>query len=214
MTAISRVLVTAFAPWGERRVNSSQLAVEELDGTEVEGARVKVVVLPVEPAAAHEGLRAAARSFQPGAVVSFGMHRGQAGLWKVEMLARNRFTRTETGAVEGAPVDEIVSGGPRMLPTGLPAARIHGRLLESRLPVEFSEDAGTFVCNQLFYRSLLDVEAGLLPPVTGFVHVPPPDVPDGLAGAEPANRDALQEGARVIVAAVVSPTPYARDASA
>lgn len=212
--SVSRVLVTAFAPWGDRRVNSSEVAVEDLDGADVEGARVKVVVLPVDPVAALEGLRAAARAFQPDAVVSFGMHRDPDGPWRVEMLAHNRFTRAETGAVKNAPEAPILAGGPRVLPSGLPVARIHGRLLEARLPVEFSEDAGTFVCNQLFYRSMLDVEAGLLPPLTGFVHVPPPEVPEDLDGAEPANRDALQEGARVVVAAVVSPLPYARDASA
>lgn len=211
---IARVLVTAFAPWGDRRVNASELAVKDLDGTDVDGARLHVVVLPVEPLAAHAKLLDAARSFGPDAVVSFGMHRRTPGVWLVEMLARNRFSKSDILVDAGAALPEIAPGRPRVLSTGLPIARIHGRLLEAGLPVEFSEDAGTFVCNQLFYRTLLDVDAGILPPVTGFVHVPPPEFPEGSPGTTVSNKDVLQEGARVVLAAVVSPMPYARDASA
>lgn len=211
--SIRRVLVTAFAPWGERRINSSELAVESLDGTEIDGARLRVVVLPVEPVAAHDRLLDAARTFSPDAVVSFGMHREAGAVWRVEMLARNRFAKSDAVVALGAALPEIAPGEPRVFPTGLPLARIHGRLLEAGFRAEFSEDAGTFVCNQLFYRTLLDADRGVLPAVTGFIHVPPPETSQGAPLAAPANRDALQEGARVVLSAVVSPMPYARDVS-
>lgn len=192
---IRRILVSAFEPWGEHPVNSSRVAVEPLHGATIGGARVEVVVLPVDPVEAPMRLLAAADAFEPDALVSFGMRSGGDEFWHVEVIARNVLRTGDAGEER-----DIVAGGSRILPSGLPVARIHGRLLAAGIPVRFSEDAGAFLCNYVFYWSLHKAEDGRLPPFAGFVHVPPPLG----AGEEPANRDVLEEGARVVIEALVA----------
>lgn len=192
-----RVLVTAFEPWDDQPLNSSWVAVEPLEGQVVHGAKVKAVSLPVNRASCVRLLREAATAFRPDVVVSFGMTRRERGIWRVEILARNR-DRLAAGA-EPVPIEKEA---PRFLPTGLPAARIRGKLVEAGLPAEFSEDAGDFVCNHLFFRMMLLAEAGELPPMCGFIHVPPPELADD-GGVQ--NESLLQEGARVVVEAITAP---------
>lgn len=197
---IRRILVTGFEPWGEHRVNSSRIAVEPLHGETIGGARVEVVLLPVDPVEAPLRLLAAADAFGPDALVSFGMRSRGDDAWHVEVIARNVLRMGDSGdAPEGEGAD-IVAGGSRILPSGLPVARIHGRLLGAGIPVRFSEDAGAFLCNFIFYWSLHKAAEGRLPPFTGFVHVPPPIGPP----EAPQNRGVLEEGARIVVEALVA----------
>ena len=199
---IDRLLVTGFAPWDGHPVNSSALAIEPLDGIEIGGIQLKTLVLPVDHDAAVRALLEAAEAFQPDAVVSFGMLSKGPDVWRVELVAANVDSRgrSESSAVE----DEkpLAPDLPRFLPTGLPAARILGRLLEAGLPAELSESAGRFVCNHLFFESLRAAEAGLLPAFTGFIHVPPPVLKEGQES--PVNLDPLHEGARLVTEAVLS----------
>ncbi len=192
---IDRVLVTGFAPWDTHRVNSSAVAIEPLDGIEIGGIRIKTAVLPVDFDGCVAALLEAAAEFEPDAVISFGMLSTGPDVWRVELLAHNVDGRRDGNRL----LDNAL---PRILPTGLPAARIFGRLLEAGLPVELSENAGRFVCNHLFFESLRAAESGRLPPFTGFVHVPPPVFKEGQDS--PVNLDPLHEGARLVVEAVLS----------
>ena len=198
---IDRLLVTGFAPWEGHPVNSSALAIEPLDGIEIGGIKLKTLVLPVDFDASVRALLAAAAEFQPDAVVSFGMLSKGPDVWRVELVAANADGRgiAPDADVERAPLDEKL---PRFLASGLPVARILGRLLEAGLPAELSESAGRFVCNHLFFESLRAAEAGLLPPFTGLIHVPPPQFKEGQD--TPVNLDPLHEGARLVTEAVLS----------
>ena len=181
---IERILVSGFEPWERHLVNTSWLAVEALEGATILGARVKAISLPVDWESAPRLLREASDAFRPDAIVTFGMVTKGPSLWRVELVARDR--GGAKGIPEGAPPGEI-------LPSGLPVARIQGRLLEAGLDVQFSEDAGTFVCNHLFYKSMEMAHSGELPAATGFIHVPAEDTGQ------------LQDGARLVLEAIVAP---------
>ena len=190
-----RILVTAFEPWGDHRVNTSAIAIEGLDGEVVGGCRILVRQLPVEWEVAPERVLAAIADVDPAAVVSFGMHTGDA--WRVELIARNRDIR------DGGDESVIVEDAPRSLTTGLPAAAMLGALLEAGLPATLSEDAGSFLCNHVFFWTMHAAREGAAPPVSGFVHVPAPVFDeDATPGDPPRNADALQEGARLVLETV------------
>lgn len=186
-----RILLTAFEPWADERVNSSWIAIEPLEGQTLHAAKVKAISLPVDRQSSLRLLREAAHAFKPDAIVAFGMLRKERGIWRVEILARNRD--------QDAPIEK---DGPAIVPTGLPAARIRGKLSDAGLQAEFSENAGDFVCNHLFYRMMLLAESGALPAAAGFVHVPPPErAEDGTI----ENEGELQEGAHAVVEALAAP---------
>src|SRR3954467_13190871 len=89
LVVIDRLLVTGFSPWGEHRVNSSALAIEPLDGIEIGGIQLKCIVLPVDFDASIRALLDAAETFQPDAVISFGMLSTGPDRWRVELVAAN-----------------------------------------------------------------------------------------------------------------------------
>ncbi len=140
---IDRILVTGFAPWDTHRVNSSAVAIEPLDGIEIGGIRLKTAVLPVDFDACVAALLDAAAAFEPDAVISFGMLSTGPDVWRVELLAHNVDGRV-SAASGASPVPRgsgrrdgnraLDNALPRILPTGLPAARIFGRLLEAGSP--------------------------------------------------------------------------------
>ena len=63
----------------------------------------------------------------------------------------------------------IAENGPDTLSSTLPIDRITDALSARGIPCERSEDAGTYVCNSLFYSMLMH-NKGEVP--TGFIHVP------------------------------------------
>lgn len=193
----ARILVTAFEPWGEHRVNTSQVAVEGLDGQVIDGALVRVRHVPVEWDEAPRQLFEEIADWEPAAVVGFGMQKGPE--WRVELLARNRDHRSE-----GEETETVIDvDAPRILPTGLPAAGILAKLLDAGLEAKPSEDAGAFLCNHLFFWMMKAVEEGAGPTISGFVHVPGPVFAEGSdRTGEPRNAPMLQEGARLVLEAV------------
>lgn len=193
----TRILVTAFEPWADKPVNSSQVAVEGLDGQIVGGSLVRVRSLPVEWEEAPRLLLETIAEVEPSAIVCFGMHKGD--VWRVEMLAHNRDVRGE-GAAETAIVEEA----PWVLPTGLPVAAILGKLLDAGLPARPSEDAGVFLCNHAFYWTMHAVQEGAAPHVSGFVHVPAAELVERDGVRECRNAELLQEGARLVVETVAA----------
>jgi len=193
-----KVLVTAFAPWAEFRVNSSAIAAAPLDGQTLRGAQVKSVVLPVDGPKATAAIAQAIGSFAPDAVLALGMLSNGPAVWRVELIARNRDLARDGSGAE----TPIVAAGARILPTGLPVARIWRKLDEAKMPVEYSENAGGFVCNHVFYRLMQACAEMKAPPIAGFVHLPPPKEPIDDSGF-PANRQDLEDGAWIVVDAVI-----------
>lgn len=192
----ARILVTAFEPWGEHAVNTSQVAVEGLDGQVIDGVRVRVRHMPVEWDTVPEQLLQEIADWEPHAVVGFGMQQGPE--WRVELIARNRDVRDDEEQV-------IDADAPRILPTGLPAAAILAKLLDAGLEAKPSEDAGAFLCNHLFFWMLKAVQEGAGPAISGFVHVPGPVYPEGSdRTGEPRNAPMLQEGARLVLESVAA----------
>ena len=169
---MTRVLMTAFEPFGGEQVNPSQLAVQRLAASGVEGVELRTAFLPVVYYDARDALRAAIDEHDPAIVICTGQAGGRFGVTP-EKVAVNRNDTAMPDNAGQAPIDEpIVSDGPVGYFTGLPVAAIVEALRDSGIPAEVSWTAGAYICNHVFY-SLMHLIATERPDLRGgFVHVP------------------------------------------
>jgi pyrrolidone-carboxylate peptidase len=157
------VLVTAFGPFDGRGVNGSATLARRLEGVEVGGAVVRTAILPVRWGEPQSRVPALVDQLKPTLLIGLG--EGYPNRIAVETTARNR--------AEGPDVDGHAPTAVSLEPTG-PAERKFRLKFDaawftaSAVPVGTSDDAGTYLCNDLLYTAL-----GQQLERVGFVHVPP-----------------------------------------
>ena len=169
---MTRVLMTAFEPFGGEQVNPSQLAVQRLVAAGVDDVELQEAFLPVVYYEARDALRGAIAQHAPDIVICAGQAGGRYGVTP-EKIAVNRNDTTMPDNAGQAPVDEpIVTDGPAAYFTGLPVAEIVAALRAAAIPSEVSWTTGAYVCNHVFY-SLMHLIATERPQLCGgFIHVP------------------------------------------
>ena len=164
-----RLLVTCFAPFGGETVNASQLAVEALPD------RIGPWILckrdlPVAFCSAGEEAVALAEALQVQAVLAVGQAAGRSAVTP-ETGARNlqqaRIPDNNGAQPQGT---SVLPGGPETLPATLPVENMVRAMARAGVPAALSHSAGTYVCNDLYYR-LLHRFAGTRVQAA-FVHVP------------------------------------------
>lgn len=167
------VLITGFGPFpGVPRNVSSTLA--DHVGREVRrrfpSSNVVTAALPTEWDVAPERASELICDLKPTLALHFGVSDLAHG-FVIETIARNAADRLDAaGALPVFPVLEPF--GPEEMPTMLPAGRINARLRRLGLPTRLSRDAGTYLCNAVFYRSVLTQKELGLGGRSGFVHLP------------------------------------------
>lgn len=156
------VLITAFKPFANRKVNGSETVAEALRN-DVPGVQVKVLILDVgwkEPPAK---LPIMVQKLRPRVLIGLG--EGRAGSVMVENVAHNH--RIGPDVFGQPPPDRLVEkGGPLERRSTLVFNTAWQ--LSREIAVASSDDAGDYLCNALFYTAL-----GLEAPRIGFVHLPP-----------------------------------------
>jgi pyroglutamyl-peptidase len=104
-------------------------------------------------------------------VVHFGLSRSAKGV-VIERSGKRRVDPTRPDAAGFAPPSGLCRrSGPDNIAATFPVDRILAALIEVGFPAMASDDAGGYVCNATFYRSLRVAPAGKR--LVGFVHVPP-----------------------------------------
>lgn len=169
MLASCSLLVTAFEPYGNFVLNASQQVLEHLRPSLPIG--VVALLLPCDRQRAWSSLAAALDAYQPSLLLSLGQASGRAVVC-LERLARNclDFPIPDNGGQQ--PRQELIElQGPDILTSDLPLELWSAKLREQGLPCELSENAGTYLCNQVFYQSLYCAAQGRGLRVT-FVHLP------------------------------------------
>lgn len=157
---------------------------------------IRLEVLPVEYGEIPGWLERLGAEFASDIAIHFGLSAKAEG-FTLERLARNEIA---SGRADNAgrllQSTHIIDGGPDIA-TSLPVGAIREALTVRDLPVSWSNDAGGYLCNYLFYHSCGKIPAGFAPAMAGFIHVPP------LAGKNaPPNAMALQDlvaGATLII---------------
>lgn len=166
-----KFLVTGFAPFGGEKVNPAWEAVKLLPAT-LPGARIITALLPT---AFEQGARVLAEQIQlhePDAVLCVGQAGGRPAL-AVERVAVNLVDARIADNEGNKPQDEaVIPGGPAAYFSNLPTRALVERLLAKGIPASLSYSAGTYVCNEVFYRLMHLVAVRYPKMLGGFIHVP------------------------------------------
>jgi pyroglutamyl-peptidase len=171
---LPRVLVTGFEAFPGAPVNPTEALVERLRKKRPRVAGMGAFtaeVLPVDYNAIGPRLSEIGRDFRPDIAVHFGLARGCEG-FRLERFARNRFVSARPDNRGFSPPDGSICDAAERLPSTLPLHAIHGALADAGLPVEWSDDAGGYLCNVTFALSAAAVCDDFSPAITGFIHLP------------------------------------------
>lgn len=171
---MTKVLVTGFTPFPGAPENPCLRLLEAIENGEItypKSTGVLAKLLPTEFERSVSNLSELIDSLLPEAVIEFGLSHKATG-FTLETVARNEFkqgTPDNTGfKPESLKIDDK---GEDLLPTTLPVMAIYDGLKEKCLPVEFSDNAGGYVCNHLFYNTQA-MPMAQRPRLTGFIHIP------------------------------------------
>ena len=165
---MTRVLLTAFEPYGGWDTNSSWLALVELAKDLPRQPEVTTRRYPVDFAQVRERLaQDLTRDYD------FALHLGQApdqaGI-ALEAVGLN--VRSPARNAEEGDFGPIVDDGPAAYFSALPLSSLAARLRAAGFPARVSHHAGTYVCNATLYLAHYLVERMALTTRIAFVHLP------------------------------------------
>ncbi|GGJ34963.1 pyroglutamyl-peptidase I [Deinococcus roseus] len=166
-----RVLLTGFEPFGGEQINPSWLAVQRVPEL-LPDLDIVCHQLPTVFGAALQELRVAIEDHHPQVVICTGQAGGRVSI-SLERVAINLMDARIPDNAGQQPLDEaIFEDAPSAYFTTLPIKRLRQRLAREGIPAEISYSAGTFVCNNVFYGLMHDLQLHFPGVIGGFVHVP------------------------------------------
>ncbi len=177
------LLVTGFGPFRNVTRNPSGVAAQTVHGREIDGTQIIGTELVVSWQSAWETTLRLVEEHQPQVLLCLGVAN-----WpniELEQVARNVIG--PEADVEGVVLQsgaEVVPGGRATLSSALPLDWLKKRIAERALAQavfrngtsivsQFSDNAGDYLCNFLFYNVMHHLEGRV--PHRGFIHVPPYD---------------------------------------
>ena len=166
-----KILITAFEPFNQEKVNPALEAIRQLEPTLVKADLIKLEV----PTAFNQAIgrvEAVIQAEQPDIVVAIGQAGGRYGITP-ERVAINLDDALIKETLGQQPIDQpIRKDGPAAYFSTLPIKAIVHQLRAAGIPASVSNSAGTFVCNHLMY-GILDILTKSYPEARGgFIHVP------------------------------------------
>lgn len=165
------VLMSGFEPFGGYPTNPSIDSLWPLDEQLVADLDVRVVELPVVWDVAWQGLVAEIDRLRPAVVIGTGMAGDEAIQFETNAVNEQWGTDNDGAYRSG---DPVVEGGPEAMGSGLPVAEMAAAVQAAGFDTQQSSNAGTYLCNHLFYHIVHYAEYEAEEPlVGGFVHVPP-----------------------------------------
>ncbi|MCF6138746.1 pyroglutamyl-peptidase I [Pseudalkalibacillus berkeleyi] len=168
---MKKLLLTGFEPFLDHAMNPTESIVRNLDGKRVGEFEVVGRVLPVVFDEAAPQLLTHLKEIEPDAVIALGLAAGRNKITP-ERVAINVNDGVKDNAGQ-TPVDEvIVEGGPAAYFSTLPIRQIVDHLHEERIPTAISNSAGTYLCNNVMYLLLHELDKRDLKMPAGFIHVP------------------------------------------
>ncbi len=203
------LLITGFEPFGGEAVNPSWEVARALQGQRIEDHVVQAAQLPCVFAEAPRVLLQAIAQARPRLVVALGLAGSRSAL-SFERVAVNLIDARIADNAGAQPLDEpVLRGAPAAYFTRLPVKAMAAAVAAAGLPAELSHSAGSFVCNQVFYRLMHALRRR--PAVRGgFVHLPPlPQQAEAHPGSRPLALDEQVQGLRLALLAALQ---HERDA--
>lgn len=168
------ILITGFTPFPGAPENPTAELVKWVQDDQVhtpDGVRLEARLLPTEFEASFAKLKSALEETRPDVLLEFGLSAKATG-FTLECIARNEMASSLQDNSGFRPEDIFIEdAAPLVLPSGLPLEEISIALAAENIRYEYSQSAGAYVCNHLFYRTM-QVPRGQRPARAGFIHVP------------------------------------------
>ena len=164
-----KILITGFQPFGGQSVNPAWEAVRKLP--DVLGDKVLwKLEIPVTFGGAFDAVEAKAAEIDPDVILCVGQAGGRDAVTP-ERIAVNLQDASIPDNAGNQPVDlPVVADGANAYFTSLPVKAMAAAVRAQDIPCRLSCTAGTYVCNDVFYRLLHRYrDTGKR---VGFVHVP------------------------------------------
>lgn len=171
-----KILLTAFEPFGRDVENASAMVCERIP-SQGDHYQIEKRILPTEFAAGGEALLQAMDETTPELVICLGQAGGRKDVTP-ERVAINLMDAPipDNGGYQPDEV-EIISGGPTAYLTNMPIKAVVQQAKEAGYPVQVSNSAGLYVCNDIFYtlmnRIAYTPANEMTPAIWGdFIHIP------------------------------------------
>ena len=204
------ILLTGFNAFAGLPANPSELIVREIErGGAAGDYDLGCEVLPTEFGRAGQGICRLIGDHEPNACICVGVNTKASAVMLERFAVNVDDARCADNAGERPCGCSIVEGGPAAYRATLPLEEMAAALGSCGVPVGYSNHAGAFVCNHVFYRAAHAAELGGVGTRVGFIHVPWPadlgTIADGCAaGLTLAD---LVRGVRACVGAVAAVRP-------
>jgi len=172
---LKRILLTGFRPFGEHKLNPTELLMQSIDERVSRWPALTIETLVVETAynACQSQIKEALAQFRPDILLSFGLNYGSDTV-RIERLGINiDHARAIDNAGESRSDRRIASEGPPAYWATLPAELLSAPLDAAGIPWRTSYYAGGYICNHLLYVALHFAVKRNLSTLCGFIHVPP-----------------------------------------
>jgi pyroglutamyl-peptidase len=201
-----RVLVTGFGPFPGVPYNASAALVTALAlSPPAPGIELFAEIIPVIWADARQAAREAIARARPDAVLHFGVSKRARG-FEIETRAFNLSGPKKDHAGLARPARQLERAGTPVLFATLPPAILLRVLRRNGYPAQLSRSVGRYLCNAIFYWSLLERWPNA--PLTGFIHMPALGLEESVRPC--LNLTSAVEGAHVLVRASAQAVRSAR----
>ena len=172
MSPVPRVLITGFPPFPGAPVNPTQWLIETLQPADLNHVcELRSAIVPVDYAKVGDALNMLASEFDPHIVINFGLAAEAKGI-RLERVARNEIAPNRVDNSGESPTRKTICDGEEELASGLPLETIADELERHNISVQWSDDAGGYLCNYIFYLGRAGLCQALNAQMTGFIHVP------------------------------------------
>ncbi|BDR52381.1 peptidase C15 [Bombiscardovia nodaiensis] len=168
----SQIVAQTLAQAGLPPADSSQEQDDPLEGLDL---NIRAVSLPISFGKAWPILHEAIEDFQPNIVISTGLKRTARGVAMERCAVNLKDANQAAQSSEDRPAthrEPIDPQGPAAYWTRLPLRAILQAFAHHNIAATLSSDAGTYVCNAVFY-SLLNWTTDHPNVLAGFVSLPP-----------------------------------------
>ena len=206
-----RLLLTGFNAFRNYKINPTENLMKMVTASPelFPGFSVHTQVLETAYEVCESQFCAMVNRFRPEIILSFGLNYS-ANEINLERIAVNL---DDADSFDNYGIQRkgqrIVPDGPAAYWATIPLDKISVALAESAIPVRFSNHAGAYLCNHLFYFGLHFLQANAIRARMGFIHVPPlPEQVD--AGELPArgmSAETLLKAAQVIASVTAQDLP-------
>ena len=167
-----KALISGFEPFGKLTVNPSWEAVKLVPERPGKNISVRKLLLPVEYDRAADMLLEAAEGYRPDVILAVGVAANRSAVTPEYVAVNCKDSPMADNKGKLAIMERIIDEGDSALYTNLPLPDLIDAIQAAGIPSGISFDAGTYVCNNVFYRLMYEIRHNMKKTYGGFLHVP------------------------------------------